>query len=411
MKRLALLTAIALSTGIALWGLYGSAIAQELTGVIRGRVMDDVNGGPVADATVTLTWGKEDEQARESVTSSDGRYEFLDLPVDDELVFTLATEIDGAPVKNESVTLSTWTPEMVYDLTRADTTTDGALIHVGLSVVLPPTDGEGQVQVIEFLDIMNDGDSAYTEQDHDGNPIGLHVHIPDVAHAVTVDSQEIQTRVDETGLSIVDPIQPGRTLVTISYHFEAAQTADLSRSMHAAAREVRVMAGNPAYTVSSAGFTRGEPADIHGEQYATFQRGPVDAYTNIDIQVRRTGARASAGTSRSQPSSGGAEANSMVLLLLVGAISLMTGGAIGAWVMQSRRPSGGGMPASGGFDPGFIKSLKASDLMALKDAHLEMISHLDEQHESKELSGGAHRRVRDETKARLGAIMERLGGR
>ena len=68
------------------------------------------------------------------------------------------------------------------------------------------------------------------------------------------------------------------------------------------------------------------------------------------------------------------------------------------------------MAASSGFDAGFLKSLKASDLMALKDAHLELIAQLDEQHESKELSGGAHRRVRDEYKARLGAIMERLGG-
>jgi len=395
---------------VALLTLTMPAIGQEVSGVIRGRVMDDVNGGAVADAVVTLTWGENGAEVREIVTSSDGRYEFVDLPVDDELTFTLATEIDGAPVKNENVTLSTWTPEMVYDLTRADTTTDGEVIHVGLSVVLPPTDGGGQVQVIEFLDIMNESESAYAEQDHDGNPIGLHVHIPHVAHAVSVDNKDIQTRIDETGLSIVDPLQPGRTLITLSYHFEAAQTADLSRSMHAAVREVRVLAGNPAYTVSSPGFTRGESADIHGEAYITFQGSPVPAYTNIDIRLRATGAAASPRPSAS-PTTTGSDSNAMVLLLLVGAISLTTGGAIGAWVMQSRRPAGGSIPASGGFDPGFLKGLKASHLVALKDAHLEMISHLDEQHEAKELSGGAHRRVRDEYKARLGAIMERLGGR
>lgn len=410
MRPPAFLAAIVMLLGI---GGALSAVAQGRTGVITGRLTDDVAGGPVADATVTLTWGEGDAaDFREAITAADGRYEFVDLPVNDELKFALETEIDGLPVKREDLTLSTWTPEMVYDLTRGDTTTDASKIHASLSVVLPPTEGGGRVEVIEFLDITNDSESAYTETDHEGQPIGLHVHMPSVAHEVAVQGDEIQTRIDATGLSLVDPIKPGRTLVTISYHFEAAQTADLSRSMHAALREVRVLAGNPAYTVMSPGFTRGEPASIHGEEYITYQRGPAASHTNVDIRVRRGAAAGSGAVSRT---SGGAAGNSIVLLLLVGAISLTTGGAVGAWVMQTRRatPAGtmSGSAAGGGFDPGFIKGLKASDLMALKDAHLEMIAHLDEQHEAKNLSGPVHRRMRDDYKARLGAIMERLGGR
>ncbi|MBT3268987.1 carboxypeptidase regulatory-like domain-containing protein [Candidatus Poribacteria bacterium] len=403
MRRSTILAAIALLVGTATL-----AVAQDLAGSIRGRVMDSA-GGPVADAAVTLAWGEGDAGGvREAVTSADGRYEFLDLPVDDELAFALETEIDGVPVKREDLTLSTWTPEMVYDLTRADTASDPADIQAGLTVVLPPTEGGGQVEVIEFLDITNNGDSPYTETDHDGAPIGLHVHMPQVAHAVSVQGEELQTRMDSTGLSIVDPIKPGRTLVTISYHFESAQTVDLSRSMHAALTEVRVLAGNPAYTVTSPSFTRGEPATIHGESYITYQRGPAAPHTLVDIKVRRGSAPASSGVT-ARPS-GAADTGSVVLLLLVGAISLMAGGAIGAWVMQSRRSGPAGAPVSGGFEPGFIKGLKASDLMALKDAHLEMIAQLDEQKDSKALSAAAHSRVRDEYKARLGVIMERLGG-
>jgi len=78
--------------------------------------------------------------------------------------------------------------------------------------------------------------------------------------------------------------------------------------------------------------------------------------------------------------------------------------------MQSRGSAPAGALVSGGFDPGFIKGLKASDLMALKDVHLELIAQLDEQRESKALSAAAHGRVRNEYKARLGEIMERLEG-
>ncbi|MAF12670.1 hypothetical protein CMK11_19650 [Candidatus Poribacteria bacterium] len=408
MRRPAFLAAIVMLVGVGMSGGAVSAFAQDQVGTIRGRVMDDV-GGPVPDAMVMLSWGEGDAaQLREAATSTDGRYEFLDLPVDDELAFTLATEIDGVAVKREEVTLSTWTPEMVYDLAPDGAAAEPGDIQAGLTVVLPPSEGGGQVEVIEFLDITNNGDSPYTETDHDGAPIGLHVHMPQVAHAVSVQGEELETRMDATGLSIVDPIKPGRTLVTISYHFESAQTVDLSRSMHATLREVRVLAGNPAYTVTSPAFPRGEPATIHGESYITYQRGPAASHTNVDIKVRR--GSASAGGAVTATPSGAADSGSIVLLLLVGAISLMAGGAIGAWVMQSRRSGHDGTPASGGIDPGFIRGLKASDLMALKDAHLEMIAQLDEQRESKALSAAAHGRVRDEYKARLGEIMERLGG-
>ena len=409
MRRPAFLAAIVTLVGVATLGGALSAFAQDQVGTIRGRVMDEVGGGPVPDAMVMLSWGEGDAaELREVATSTDGRFEFSDLPVDDALAFTLETQIDGVSVKREDLTLSTWTPEMVYDLTRADTASDPSKIQAGLTVVLPPSEGGGQVEVIEFLDITNNGDSPYTETDHDGAPIGLHVHLPQVAHAVSVQGEELQTRIDATGLSIVDPLKPGRTLVTISYHFESAQTVDLSRSMHATLTEVRVLAGNPAYTVTSPAFSRGEPATIHGESYITYQRGPAASHTNVDIKVRR-GSAPAAGAVSVRPS-GAADTGSIVLLLLVGAISLMAGGALGAWVMQSRSGRQAGVPASGGFDPGFVKGLKASDLIALKDAHLEMIAHLDEQRESKTLSAAAHGRVRDEYKARLGAIMERLGG-
>lgn len=411
MKRPVFLAAIVMFLGLGIVGVGFDAAAQEQSGVITGRLIDDVAGGPVEDAAVVLSWDEgSNAQSREVITSADGRYVFADLPVNDELKFTLETEMDGLSVKREELTLSTWTPEMVYDLTRRDTTTDSSKIHATLTVVLPPSEGGGQVEVIEFLDITNESDSAYTETDHDGQPIGLHVHMPQVAHAVSVQGDGIESRLDATGLSLVNPIKPGRTLVTISYHFGSAQTADLSRSMHVTLSEIRVLAGNPAYTVSSPGFSRGEPATIHGEEYITYERGPAASHTIVDIRVRR-GASATPGRLGGSASSGSTESNSLVLLLLVGAISLTTGGAIGAWVVQSRRAVPTGGPGGGGFDPGFIKGLNASDLMSLKDAHLEMIAHLDEQHEAKNLSGPAHRRVRDEYKARLGTIMERLGGR
>ena len=51
-------------------------------------------------------------------------------------------------------------------------------------IMLRAAEKDGFVEAVEFLHVLNNGTEDFAETDHDGVPIGLHIHLPEGARDV-----------------------------------------------------------------------------------------------------------------------------------------------------------------------------------------------------------------------------------
>lgn len=277
-----------------------------------------------------------------------------------------------------------------------------------LMIMLRAAEKDGFVEAVEFLHVQNNGTKDFAETDHDGVPIGLHIHLPEGARDVQAGGaggQPIETRVDETGVSVVNPIPPGTTTIELAYSMPVGSPMDLSRSFHMPVREIRAGLENlRAWIVSPLFIMQGSEL-IHGDgsgappmRINLFTRRNIPFGRPVPIQVEFFGDAGS--DSKGVP---------ILLAVLMGALALTVGGAVGSWISQSRalnrktteepappprRPTEG------------LKRFKAGDLAVMKRMLLEYIAELDAQREQNALTGAAHRQMRDEAKARLARVIE-----
>ncbi|MDE0020881.1 MAG: carboxypeptidase-like regulatory domain-containing protein [Candidatus Poribacteria bacterium] len=277
-----------------------------------------------------------------------------------------------------------------------------------LMIMLRAAEKDGFVEAVEFLHVQNNGTEDFAETDHDGVPIGLHIHLPEGARDVQAGGaggQSIETRVDETGVSVVNPIPPGTTTIELAYLMPVGSPMDLSRSFHMPVREIRAGLENLRAWIVSPFFIMQGSELIHGDgsgappmRINLFTRRNIRFGRSVPIRVEFFGGADS-----------GSKGVPIFLAVLMGALALTVGGAVGSWISQSRalnrktteepappprRPTEG------------LKRFKAGDLAVMKRMLLEYIAELDAQREQNALTGAAHRQMRDEAKARLARVIE-----
>ena len=414
-------TVVALAAGCLLGAglLVLLASAQDLNGgTLRGHLTAGAQDEPVAGVDVALTWMQGgQQQSKSATTDSGGAYTFYDLPLLDEISFKLSAVVKGKTVERPGIALSTWTPEIVADLQYHDTSSDSTHIHAGrMTVVLPPGAAEGPMNVIEFVEIHNDSDINFAVPDDQGREIGFRLGLPASATQISIEGNELVTAVEGTTVLLVEPLKPRNTVLTMSYVVPTGERVDLSRPIYYLIEEAVVLIGEPAFEMTSSGFEPGEPASIHGEQYATLRRHGVQAGTTLALGFKRGAARASAA------SSGGGGGIPVVPAILVLLLALLTGGGLGVLIMQARRggassgPSGGAVDGDDSrspvlLDTGMLKRAEWAELESLKQLHLGVIADLDERHRSGSFPTDLYHTLRGEQKARLGQVLEEQGFR
>jgi hypothetical protein len=401
---------------IALAAVGTIVLAQgDQTGTLRGHVSDRSQERPVAGIDVTLSWTERGTpESRTVTTDSDGAYVFYDLPLADEVSFDLSAVVKGKTLERKGVALSTWTPEMVADLEHVDTSGDPSHVHVGrMSVMLPPSPEAGILNVLEFVQIHNDSETAFAKPDSTGREIGYRLNVPDAAQQVSVQGNDIETSVEGSLILLTQALAPGHTDLTLSYVVPDGSSLDLSRHVHYPIEDVVVLIGADSFELTSSGFNPGETASIHGEEYATLQRQQIEADTHLDLTFRKA--------ALARPSGAGAAAAGDVPILpatLVVLLAIGTGGAIGLWIGQSRRrgsaaesggtPDGHGTNGTGLIATSMLKRATGDELASLKELHLGFIADLDDRHRTGRLPTAVYHQLRGEHKARLGQVIEQL---
>ncbi|PRQ04000.1 hypothetical protein ENSA5_11830 [Enhygromyxa salina] len=104
-------------------------LALEPEAVLRGRVVLEQSGAPVADAAVSLTWGARDQPAAE--TGGDGRFEIRGLGSGRHQLFAITSEGFGASPEPITLAPGSITEPVVIRVSRAHTVTGRILTEDG----------------------------------------------------------------------------------------------------------------------------------------------------------------------------------------------------------------------------------------------------------------------------------------
>ena len=291
---------------------------------------------------------------------------------------------------------------------QAELPVSPSFLSAQLMIMLRAAEKDGFVEAVEFLHVLNNGTEDFAETDHDGVPIGLHIHLPEGARDVQAGGaggQPIETRVDETGVSVVNPIPPGTTTIELAYSMPVGSPMDLSRSFHIPVSEIRAGLENLRAWIVSPFFIMQGSELIHGDgsgappmRINLFTRRNIRFGRSVPIRVEFFGGADS-----------GSKGVPIFLAVLMGALALTVGGAVGSWISQSRALNRKTTeePAPPPRRPTEeLKRFKAGDLAVMKRMLLEYIAELDAQREQNALTGAAHRQMRDEAKARLARVIE-----
>ena len=267
-----------------------TAADAQTTGTIRGRLLDAATEQTYDNVEVTLTWTQEGKtERRVQRTQNGGRYAFTGLPVQLELSFTLSAELEGEPVERSGVALSEWTPEMTYDLKRVAATSDSAGLTTRLVIAIHDSGDRSSWRLAEFITVENKGAENYVHADADGRQIPLRLETPAGAaelsgqHQVSETSMPLQT--DERGALLNDPLPPGQTLITYSYHLSTLPPLNLSRTLHLPMDEILVLIENPNGRILSDEFQSTGSQTIGGIAFQRFELKNAPAGQSIPIQV------------------------------------------------------------------------------------------------------------------------------
>lgn len=358
-------------------------------GIVRGSVVNRSGGKTYAGVVVTLEWQANGKtERRQATTDAEGAFVFTGLPVDDTTAMTLSVTVEGKPIRREGVALSTWTPEVVADLEVVEASGDPSKVHVSrLTTILTPSEAPQIVPVIEFWEIHNDGETPFAQTDAKGRVVGFLIPLPEGALNIQIEGEQTPAEIEGTTLVLTQPLPPQATFLSVSYAVPKAKRFSLKRALTFPVGEVLVLTGKGAWSVTSRDFTRGEPVDIHGTSYEAYTRHRLEKGATLEIAFKK-----GQGT---VPSSGG---HLWVLLLLVAGGSVIAGGILGSWWVQSKsnRPDA------------VLASLSREELEAAKEVYLTLIARLDKFHDDGTIPEAVYRRLRDEQKTALGHILARL---
>lgn len=266
----------ALLLAAAAVGFTASSAGAAEKGAIRGRVLDGRTDRPKAGVTVVLTGAMRDGTGRISRTTSTdhlGRYRFSGLPVSKKRVYALDAKFEGGLFAGGAVSLRP--ARSVFDTTlRVWPTTDDPdtvlIEHNNLFL----TPGEGGLDVLESVKVVNTSNRAYIGRGGGGGPgrPSLGFALPPGAEesGVQITSSDLdvpQLMRTDFGFAVTAAVPPGEYLITFAYRVPGtAGSYDLSRAALYPVLNTTVHATEPLEVDGPRLESNGE-VEIRGERY------------------------------------------------------------------------------------------------------------------------------------------------
>ena len=214
------------------------AYTQGATGSIKGKVIDRQSSQPLADQNVTLTIHQGTEtQQRETITASDGSYNFDNLSIGMGTYYTVATVHEGKEHMETDVVLSTWVPESNVDIEIGAFTDDRSVVKVRQHTIIiapPPPDHapDGAVSIMELIQFENTSEMDF-QTTVNSQSVGMYLNLPNGHEGLQIDPMMNMDLVLESNRMISKkPLPSGKFGSGFSYimHIENS-SLDLSRDL------------------------------------------------------------------------------------------------------------------------------------------------------------------------------------
>ena len=167
-------------------------LAQDTTGIIKGKVIDKQSNKPLADQKITLTihQGAETQQ-RDTITANDGSYSFDNLAMGMGIHYTVSTVHDGREHMETDVVLSTWVPESNVDIEIGGFTDDHSVVKVHQHTIIigpPPPDHapDGAVSIMELIQFENTSEMDF-QTTVNSQSVGMYLNLPNGHEGLQID--------------------------------------------------------------------------------------------------------------------------------------------------------------------------------------------------------------------------------
>ena len=274
----------------------GVAFAQEpANGTIEGQVVNQSEGGgSVADLSVSLISGGEEEGAAETRTArtdGEGRFQFSNIPVESSYL----VRVDYMKIayyypldfSDTETTISIEIP--VCDTTASDQAIRIAWHHVVVRIQ------EEDISVTEVILLVNDGDRTYVGSEatsFEGKQGTLVFTMPPGAMQFEVpeDSAEDYLLVDNMVVTTM-VFPPGEKQLLYYYQLATSESGDFTINLKAdyPTDAMDVMVTGEDTEVSSARLVPADPVETDdGQHYVHFTGEYLDRGDAIDIRLARS---------------------------------------------------------------------------------------------------------------------------
>lgn len=394
--------------------------AQNNTGKIAGQVIDKRKNQPLAQQKVILQIHRgETEQKRETVTDTSGQYLFDKLPIALDTYYTVSTTYEGQEYVEDDIVLSTWVPELKISIEANAFTTDESKVKIRQHTLVinpPPADHppDDAVSVMEIIQVENTSDFAFRTV-HNGQPVGLFLNLPDGYEELQV-AAGLDGAIPNAEQQLVFglPLASGAQNLAFSYVMHVSESGlDLSRPLTFDTDQLYVYVSERIPLVpQSPTFGAGSRGLIHNFVYTIY---PVVeallAEQELDLRLKRDASALSQAQGEWIAISG---VNPRILALIIVAAVCAGGFFVAAVfkivsaVSKSDESSEDATMPKAAPDASWLRKLNAADLEKTRLARLELVTHLEEMYEKKEISERVYNRLRKEQADRLAAVLEQI---
>lgn len=270
-------------------------IASAQGGVVRGRVLNQTAGEPVAGQRlqlhITLPDGS-NAPTFEATSGSDGEFLFEGVELEPETQLALCTTYEGA-MYHDLFSVSEATTELQRDLAVFSSTTNPeALSMESAHMVFYPHPEEGVVEVMEFLMFQNQSNRTYVgpTEGGEGNPgETLHFTLPEGASNTTLlqGLHDDQVQWHQSGFCSIAPVYPGRQDVIYSYTLPYSGKGALRfvRQLDYHPANLVVMISDNQGQVSGPGVISQGPVEFGDRQYGLYRVSLSPDQTVLQLEL------------------------------------------------------------------------------------------------------------------------------
>lgn len=376
--------------------------------VVQGQIINGTAGAHAALGALPVTLyifsGNTLAETRQATTDSTGTFRFSDLPAQAGHLAVASVRYSGVDYQSASIDLSAGTSAS-SDIIVYETTTDSARLSVERSHLIVRM-GTGQLEIIEWIILVNEGDRSYigSEEVIPGRRATVLLPLPAGASDVSFDDSAVAVSLVRTGQGYVDtrPIIPGTHEYLFSYALPCNGPAyDLLKPIAYPITALDVLIAAPGAEIDAPALEEKGSKQVTGTTYLYLAGRSLAAGSELALHFRNLGSAANPGDGgiASAPAATATAREpwwplplaTLTLLSLLGLVWLHLSRQRASRLPGNDRPTG--------------------ELEAECDRLLAALADLDETYEAAGINEERYRRQREEIKARLRALLSHVPGR